>query len=369
MNKAIKYRIYPNAQQIVLIAKTFGCCRKIWNLMLADKINHYRANKTQLRTTPAQYKKIETFAYLKEVDSCALANVQLQLERAIRSFSRHKHIAFPKFKSLKTSRRAYTTNNQKGTVAISPHAVKLPKLGWIRAKIHRQAPPHWDLKTATLSQNRDGKYYVSLMFEYHENIPDIPKSHCAIGLDYCSNGLYAASDGTICGSPKYYRKAEKKLQKMQRQMARKEPQSHNHEKARRKIARLHRHIANQRMDFLHKKAFEIANQYDVVCVESLNMQDLANQKFGNGKATLDNGYGLFLQMLAYKLRDRGKYLMKINKWYPSSQICNACGQKHPEMKDLDRRVFRCNCGYIRQRDINAAMNIRDEGLKRLGVKF
>ena len=367
MNKAIKYRLYPTNKQVELFAKTFGCCRKIWNLMLADKIEYYEAKGKMLITTPAQYKKQEEYKYLKEVDSLALANVQLHLQTAYKNFFRDKKIGFPKFKSAKHSRKTYTTNNQKGTVALVNNGIRLPKIGIVKAKIHRKPDTDWKIKSATISQDKDDKFYVSVLFEFDKTINQVPISGNAIGLDYKSDGLYADSNGNVCGSPKYYRKSQKKLARLQRQLSRKENGSNNRNKARIKVARLQKHTSNQRLDFLHKKSTEIANQYDVVCVESLDMKNMSNKGFGNGKATLDNGYGMFLTMLSYKLTDRGKYFVKVDKWYPSSQICYACGKQHKEMKNLLTRQFVCECGYKNDRDINASLNIKKEGLRLLTV--
>lgn len=179
------------------------------------------------------------------------------------------------------------------------------------------------------------------------------------------DGLYSDSNGNVCSSPKYYRRSQKKLARLQRQLCRKEKGSNNSNKARLKVARLHKHTANQRLDFLHKKSTEIANQYDVVCVETLDMRNMSNKGFGNGKATLDNGYGMFLMMLEYKLSDRGKYFVKVDKWYPSSQLCYACGKQHKKMKNLLTRQLVCECGYKNDRDTNAALNIKKEGLRLL----
>lgn len=193
----------------------------------------------------------------------------------------------------------------------------------------------------------------------------------AIGLDYASDGLYTDHNGDKGSNHKFYRESHDKLSKEQRRLSRKignrkgSIKSNNYLKQLRKVNNIHRHIANQRLDNLHKKSTEIANQYDVVCVESLNMRSMANKGFGNGKATLDNGYGMFLSMLEYKLADRGKYLIKVDKWFPSSQICHNCGTLHPEMKDLKIRTMDCDCGYHIDRDRNAALNILQEGLRLL----
>ena len=373
MNKAIKYRLYPSAEQSVIFAKTFGCCRKIWNLMLADKIACYEETKSFAKQTSAMYKK--EYPYLKEVDSLALANVQLNLQSAIKNRfdkSRKKQNGFPKFKSAKHSRKSYTTNNQKGTIAIIDNKyIKLPKIGKVKAVIHRQPEADWVIKSATISQDSDGKYYASILFTFDKIINNIAISDNVLGLDYASDGLYTDSNGNKGTSHKYYIESHKKLAKEQRRLSRKagskknQTKSNNYIKQLHKVNKIHRHITNQRLDNLHKLSTEIANQYDVVCVESLDMKAMSNKGFGNGKATLDNGYGLFLNMLEYKLYDRGKYFIKVDKWFPSSQICNHCGTVHTEMKDLSIRTMRCDCGFVLDRDHNAALNIKKEGLRLL----
>ena len=374
MNRAIKYRVYPTTEQSVMFAKTFGCCRKIYNLMLSDKIEGYKLTGKFPMVTPAKYKA--EYPYLKEVDSLALANKQLDLQEAFRntfSKSRKKNNGFPKFKSAKHSRKSYTTNNQKGTVAIIGNKyIKLPKVGKVKAVIHRIPDSSWTIRSATVSQESDGKYYISVLFEFCNAINTYVADRTnAIGLDYASDGLYVDSNGNIGSNHKYYRESHYKLAKAQRRLSRMqgskkhEAKSKNYIKQLRKVNKIHRHIADQRLDNLHKISTEIANQYDVVCVESLNMRSMANRGFGNGKATLDNGYGMFLSMLEYKLSDRNKYLVKVDKWFPSSQICHCCGTLHPEMKNLAIRIMRCNCGLAISRDQNAAINILNEGLRLL----
>ena len=371
MNKAIKYRLYPTTEQSVMFAKTFGCCRKVYNLMLSDKIEGYKTTGKFPTVTPAKYKK--DYPYLKEVDSLALANKQMDLQAAFRntfSKSRKKKNGFPKFKSAKHSRKSYTTNNQKGTVAIIDNSyIRLPKIGKVKAVIHRIPDDSWIVKSATISQESDGKYYISVLFELENAVnPYVADKNNAIGLDYASDGLYVDNNGNVGTNHKYYRESHDKLAKSQRRLSRMqgskkhEIKSNNYIKQLRKVNKIHRHIANQRLDNLHKISTEIANQYDVVCVESLNMRAMANQGFGNGKATLDNGYGMFLTMLDYKLTDRNKYFVKVDKWFPSSQICHSCGTLHLEMKDLTVRTMKCDCGLTMSRDQNAAINILNEGL-------
>ena len=371
-NKAIKYRVYPTTEQSIMFAKTFGCCRKVYNLMLSDKIEGYKMTGKFPIVTPAKYKN--EYPYLREVDSLALANKQMDLQEAFRncfSRSRKKNNGFPKYKSAKHSRKAYTTNNQKGTISIIDNKyIKLPKIGKVKAVIHRNPDSYWVIKSATVFQESDGKYYISILFEF-DNVVNtyIADKANAIGLDYASNGLYVDSNGDVGTNHKYYRESHDKLAKAQRRLSRMqgfkkgEEKSNNHIKQLRKVNKIHRHIANQRLDNLHKISTEIANQYDVVCVESLNMKAMSNKGFGNGKATLDNGYGMFLSMLKYKLTDRNKYLVKVDKWFPSSQICHCCGALHPEMKNLAIRTMKCDCGLTISRDQNAAINILQEGLQ------
>lgn len=373
-NRAIKYRAYPTTEQSVMFAKTFGCCRKVYNLMLSDKIESYKSTGKFVTVTPAKYKK--DYPYLREVDSLALANKQMDLQEAFRntfSKSRKKKNGFPKFKSAKHSRKSYTTNNQKGTVAIIDNkCIKLPKIGKVKAVIHRVPDDSWTIKSATVSQESDGKYYISVLFEFENTVnPYVADKTNAIGLDYASDGLYVDSNGNTGTNHKYYRESHNKLAKAQRKLSRMqgskkhEVKSNNYIKQLRKVNKIHRHIANQRLDNLHKISTEIANQYDVVCVESLNMKAMSNKGFGNGKATLDNGYGTLLSMLEYKLSDRNKYLIKVDKWFPSSQICHCCGMLHPEMKNLAIRKMTCDCGLTISRDQNAAINILKEGLRLL----
>ena len=365
MNRAIKYRIYPTDEQRTLFAKTFGCCRKIWNLMLETREAAYAKGNSKCRPTPAMYKK--DYPFLREVDSLALCNVQLSLQKAYKCFFENEDVGHPKFKSKKTMRHSYTTNNQNGTIALdfSNNTIRLPKVGKVHAKLHRMPRENWTLSSATVSMAPDGNYYCAVLFTYKEEIVSSTGTEC-IGLDYKSSGLFVTSNGDIADMPHYFRLGQSALAKQQRKLRHMKVGSKNWDKQQKKIAKHYVHIANQRKDFLHKKSAEIANRYDIVCVESLNMKTISNKGFGNGKATFDNGYGMFLNMPEYKLRDRGKRLVKVDKWYPSSQICSHCGHREHTVKDLHIRKWICpDCGAEHDRDVNAAINIRNEGLRLL----
>ena len=363
MNKAIKYRLYPTKKQTEYFLKCFGCCRFVYNQALNWRMAAYKANGTSLNYNDTAFGLTalkHQFAWLKEADSIALQQALRNLDKAYDSFFK-KNGRFPKFKSAKRSRKSFTTINQNGTVALSDNSVKLPKVGIVKAKIHRKPLPDWKLKSATVSMDSDGKFYVSCLFEFDNPIYVVPTSGKAIGLDYKSDGLYMDSDGNVGSNHKYYRESHDKLAKEQRKLKHKTIGSNNYRKQQFKINRIYKHIASQRLDNLHKLSTKIANSYDVVCVESLNMRSLSNESFGNGKATMDNGYGMFLNMLEYMLSDRGKHFVKVDKWFPSTQLCSCCGNR---MKlALNQRIYKCSCGLTIDRDLNAAINIRDEGLR------
>lgn len=207
-NKAMKYRLYPTTEQCIMFAKTFGCCRKVYNLMLADKIESYKATGKFVAVTPAKYKK--DYPYLREVDSLALANKQLDLQEAFRNHfgkSRKKKNGFPKFKSAKGSRKSYTTNCQypkpsnqlkQPTIRLGDSSISLPKTGSVKAIIHRRPKEDWLIKSVTVSRESDGKYYASVLFEFAEPVNTyVADMTNAIGLDYASHGLYVDSNGNI----------------------------------------------------------------------------------------------------------------------------------------------------------------------------
>ena len=367
-NKSIKYAIYPTKEQEIQINKTFGCCRFVYNQMLNVQMKRYHNGEKRLSKFSASSYCTAVFKndypFLKEVDKFALNNAVYNLDDAfVRYFDgKAEH---PKYKSKHKDKKSYTTNITNGNIEIGEKAIKLPKLGNVKAKIHRKPKNDWILKSATISQDNDGKYYVSITFEY-EPLRIIKEIDTSIGLDYKSDGLYVDSNGEICNMPHFHRLSEKKLAKAQRKLCCKKKGSNNYYKQKRRVSKIYKHVANQRKDYLHKKSFEIANQYDCVCVESLNMSSMANKGFGNGKATLDNGYGMFLTFLEYKLNDSGGCLVRIPKFFPSSQICSWCGFQNKGVKNLKIRKWACPyCGYKWDRDVNAAINIKKEGLRLL----
>ena len=365
MNIAYRFRIYPNREQEVLLAKTFGCCRFLYNQMLNDKIREYEATKKMLRNTPAMYKK--AYPFLKEVDSLALANVQMHLEKAYKNFFRNPKIGFPKFKSKHRSRKSYTTNVVNGNIQVEDHRIKLPKLKWIRMKKHRDIPEKYCLKSVTISMEPSGKYYASLLYE---------KSDCEnqaeefdyedakiLGIDYAMHGMAVFSEDIQKENEGYFRKSEERLAREQRKLSHCVKGSNNYYRQKKRVALCHEKIRNQRKDFLHKLSHEIAETYDVVAVEDIDMKAMS-QCMHFGKSVMDNGYGKFRELLEYKLTWRGKKLVRVDRFFPSSKKCCKCGSVKKELK-LSDRVYFCTCGNRIDRDLNAAINIREEARRML----
>ena len=374
MNKAYKYRIYPNKKQIEMFSNTFGSVRFVYNklLNLQEESNTYMS-KVDLNNYCNRVLKIE-YPWLKEVDKFSLTNSIFNLNEAYKRYF-NKLSNRPVYKSKRYSRNSYTTNFTNNNIEIGEDYIKLPKVKKVKAKIHRLPNKDWRIKQATISKQSDNKYYVSILFEYEKeiinNTIDTSKS---IGLDYASNGLYVDDLGNVGSNHKYFKESKNKLAKLQKRLAKKqgsrkgENKSNNYYKQLSKVNKLYRHIANQRNDNLHKLSYEIANHYDIVCVEDLDMKALSNKGFGNGLATLDNGYGLFLRYLEYKLNDRNKQFIKVDKYYSSTKTCSCCGNIVKNIP-LSQRTYFCDvCGNTLDRDINAAINIKKEGLRLLNLQ-
>ena len=365
MNKAYKFRIHPNADQRVMFAKTFGCVRFIYNKMLGDKIAHYNETQQDLGCYPSQY-KVE-FPFLKEVDSLALVGAQNNLKAAYKNFFNNKSVGFPKFKSKRNSRKSYTTNCINGNIKLLYGYIVLPKIGGVRIKQHRQIPVHYTLKSVTVSQSPSGKYYASILFEYEEIIEPTRMKfeneiRNTVGLDFSMAELYVDSNGNEPKYNRYYRRSLDKLKKMSRALSKMKKFSSNWYKQKYKIAILHEKIANQRKDFLHKESRKIANSYDLAGVEDLNMKAMS-QALNFGKSVADNSWGMFRTFLKYKLEEQGKYFVVIDKWFPSSKLCNVCEYKNDAL-DLSVRAWVCpDCGASHNRDVNAAINIRNEAVR------
>ena len=357
MLKAYKYRIYPTSEQKLYLAKTFGCTRFIYNQMLADRIKSYHENKDlDIRTikypTPAQYKK--EYEWLKEVDSLALANAQMNLDKAYKNFFRDKSVGFPKFKSKKTNRFSYTTNNQNGTISIEGNFVKIPKLkSKIKIVLHRQFKGL--IKSATISKTPSNQYYISILVDTENT--QLPNNGNSVGIDLGLKEFAVCSNGDRFDNPKNLRKYEKKLAKLQKDLSRKAKGSNNRYKARLKVAKLHQRIANQRKDFLHKLSTKIISENQVIVLEDLRVKNmLQNHKLA--KVISEVSWAEFRTILEYKASWNGREIVIAPSNYASSQLCSKCGYKNSDVKNLALRKWTCpKCGAKHDRDINASINL------------
>ena len=355
---AYKYRIYPNKEQKEFFAKCFGCVRFFYNKSLSDMNDIYKATGKFKNITPASYK--EDYPFLKEIDSLALSNAQLNRNTAFKSFFSSKS-GFPKYKS-KRNDQSYTTNNQ-GSVKVSDNNryISIPKCQKIRIKMHRTFIG--TIKSITVSRTTDNKYYMSLLVE--TEIEALEPSKKMIGLDLGIKDLIVDSNGNKYKNHKYLTKSQQKLAKEQRRLSKMVKGSNNRNKQRIKIARLHKKIQNQRNDYLHKLSKKIIDENQVIALEDLKVKDMEqNNKLARNIS--DASWSRLVSMLIYKANWYGRTVIKVPSSYPSSQLCSICGYKNSITKSLNIRKWACpKCGTVHDRDINAAKNILSKGIETL----
>ena len=363
MEKAYKFRLYPNKEQQILLAKTFGCTRFVYNYYLDKRITAYKTDKTTLSAYDCikdltSLKK--EYGWLKEPDKCALQNTLRDLDSAYKGFFKSGR-GFPKFKSKKSHRYSYRTQNN-NTIQFLGNSIKLPKLG--KVKIRDKQIPQGRILNATISQTPSGKYYCSLCCT-DVTVETFEKTGSAVGIDLGVKEFAITSDNEHIENPKYLAKSLKKLARLQRQLSRKTRGSNRWNKARIKVAKCQEYIANQRADFLHKLSTRFIKEYDIICLEDLNVSGmLKNHKLA--RSVSDVSWSQFTTMLQYKADWYGKEIIKIDRFFASSQLCNVCGYKNTETKDLSVRSWVCpNCGTSHDRDVNASINILNEGLRQI----
>ena len=368
MKKAHKIRIYPNKRQQTQFQKTFGCVRFYWNFLLDQRITNYKNKKEnpeyqEDKTTYATLKKTEEYAWLKKIEAQPLSQVSMDLNKAYKN-KFNSNFGFPKFKSKKHSKKSYRTAMG---MKIDGRYFYVAKVGWV--KMAEKLRFKGKLMNVTISQTKSGKYFATFLVDT-ENITKKPLD-TSIGLDLGITHFCITSTGEKIDNMRFYGTLEKRLVKEQRKLSRKFEvakrhkrkldECKNYQKQKLKVAKIHEKIQNQRNDFLHKLSSKITDENQVICIEDLNVKGMVkNRKLS--KSISDVSWSEFVRQLTYKSDWKGRTLVKVDRFYPSSQICSSC-QINDGKKELNIREWTCNnCGTTHDRDINASINIKTEGL-------
>ena len=362
-----KFRIYPNKRQEELIQKTFGCARFVYNQCLAYKINKYKNENISLSkfdcNNYCNQKLKKEYEWLREVDKFALTNSIYNMDSAFQKFFKEGK-GFPKFKSKKNNKNSYKTNNgnlNSIEVDFENNKVKLPKLKWIKCKLHRKF--NGNIKSANIYQTHTGKYFISILVD--TNTTPIKNTNEKIGIDLGIKHLVVTSKGEKFDNIRVLKKYETKIIKEQRKLSRKKKDSNNYNKQKIKVAKLYEKVKNIRLDNLHKISHKLISENQVIVSENLAISNMT-KNHNLAKAILDCGWYEFTRQLQYKADWNNRQYIKIDRFSPSSQICNICGYKNLHIKNLSVREWVCpQCGAVHDRDINAAINILNEGLKLL----
>lgn len=368
-DNSCKFRLYPTKEQKVLIGKTFGCCRFLYNWALAMKKKEYEDNKVSLSCFDlnkklTELKKEEQYSWLKEVDAKALIYTIANMDTAYKNFFK-LHRGYPKFKSKYDNNKSYQTYQSTIRVNYKTSKILLPKLGWVKCVFSKNVLGA--IKTCTISCNPSGEYYVSMIVESKSDYPTLKeiRKENALGIDMGIKNLAILSDGTKYDSCAFLRKSQSKLARLQRSLSRKKKGSSNYEKQRIKVAKCHQKISNKRNNFINNIVADITSKgYDTICIEDLNIKGMTkNHRLA--KSINDASMGSFNVKLTSKCQSKGINIIKIDRYAPSSKKCHSCGYIYKELK-LSQRSWTCPiCGETHDRDINAAINIKEIGVSSL----
>lgn len=368
----IQARLYPTPQQEELFEKTFDCCRYLWNQMLADQQRFYWETGAHFIPTPAKYKNGAPF--LKEVDNQALIQEHNKLSQAFRVFFKNpESFGYPRFKRKKDNKNSFSACNHEfpsgPTIYTTKDGIRMTKAGIVKAKFSRRPKAGWALKRITVQKTKTGRFFCSIVYAYTAQIPRPvqPTAERTVGLKYSVPHFFVTDNGITADPPHWLRESQEKLAECQRKLSRMQPGSQNYQKMVQKYRELHEHIANQRRDFIHKQSSRIANDWDAVCVRDDALDEMSRtMKQAN---LYEAGFGMFRECLKYKLARQGKQYIPVDRYYPSTRICHRCGYELPQGADYHRRTWTCpGCGAVLDREVNAAQNIKEAGLRQNGSR-